>query len=39
MFIKRTIYGHILETRDTYPSSTLGWFKVCQITGQETRLP
>jgi len=39
MYIRRNIFGHIIAESVTYPTSTIGWFKVCPTTGEEIRLP
>ena len=39
MYVQRNIFNQIIKTRKTKPTITSGlyrWFKVCQVTGEET---
>lgn len=37
-YIRRDIFGSLREESPTYPTSTFGWYRVCSVTGEETRL-
>ena len=37
-YVRRDIFGRFLEEQSHYPTTTLGWFSVCEWTGKETPL-